>query len=795
MTSPTVLVGLDALGGAVLDRVARSLAEDDPMVRYLRGPMATIEAQMVAALDALLRAGGGGASDDRKVRLDVLVFADVLAGERTELASLCARLTAVVSDRYGVMFPPGLPPEQRNAALHVVAVVPALGGQPEAVEALARLGEVEALTGGGGYALLARVWLLSRHSTAGTLSHDGLVASAAAFAVAAIELRTAGQVSQRLAHLDGDEGRFGLLAVASLEVPEAGLRRYARERAAYDGLVTLVSRVTRQVTDGSLADQAVSGVEASRWLAPFESGEVAQRSRQVAAARSGAALSLPEQMPVGPFDDAALVRQRYAVLFGPAAQVSTPSVQDAATLDELLRALGRAEADAMASIAGGVSSLLDTTLGPPNGLRRLPEVELGLKRLLATLRDAEQAHRTSASRALGVGAAAVTTTPEPHRDELEGALAALPSKGLLRGVAGAVGVGASALALGVLLRVLTPATATGAAPAPSASITPGAVTTASTVSGASVASPPQAAPWGGAIVVGLVAGAVWARWAGGRARSELRRLLVLRRDALAELWQAGGGGRQQAEAQLGLRQRRVRRAALAAVEQALQRLGALVAALIDRRDRAVTALGELGLKVPAASAAADELTGLLGEGDGLHEALVPGGLLAGWVARRRQITDPDLWADRLVEQTWPAGGLSEDVPVVDAARLEALCRWQVTPLIEQSMLADPEIAQAAARTVTEFVGRVATALGPPVIPRTVEGDPAPGLRPGEIFAVAPQAGAADLDEALRRSPFTLPVLWSPSRGARVLIFRTWEAQRLDDIARGARVALPAGGAR
>lgn len=794
MATPSILVGIDPLGRSVLDRVARSLSEEISSVRYLRGPLENLEAQLSSALDTLLQAGRV-AGDERQVRLDLFVFCEINSLAEGELLRLCRSLMEIVYGRYAVMFPPDLPPNQRNAALHLVAVVPALGGQPEAQQAIFRLAELDAWSRSA--PMLARVWLLSRHTIAGTLSEDGLIASCAAFAVAGIELRQEAQVSLRLAHLE-DDGRFGLLSVASLEIPEAGLRRYARERAAYDSFSTLVSRTTQQVSDSTQADQAISILDQHLWFSPFEDGDAATRCRKLSANLVGAAPMLPSELPVGPFDDAAMVKQHYSVLFRPAIQEHSLSGVDTTEIEEMLRALGRVEADAMVAVSRGMNNLLSSTLGPRSGLRRLPEVELGLRRLGAWLRDADGADRSALERVLVTPSAPPSPgskEADPYREELEESLAELPSPALLHGASLAVGFGASAIVLMILLRVLSPEPASSTpAPSPVAS---GVVTTGPTVSAPSQSSSPwnDAIPWGAALLVGGVTAFLWARFVGNQARERLRGLLRQRRDALEQLWGTGGGGRpkEQVEAQLQLRKRRVRKAALAGVDQALQRIGTINAVLLDQRDQSIQSLRELGLKSPAWSAVQDDLTGLLGESDALHDTLVPSSLLSAWVARRRQITDPELWADRMVEQTWPPQNGSDDIPCADTARIEELCRWQIGPFIEQSMLGDPEIAQAAATTVDVFVRRATAALAPPVIPRGELGDPVHGLRPGETFAVAPQQGAADLEPALQKSPFPLPILWSPSRAARVLFLRTWEGQTLADIARGARVTLPPGG--
>jgi hypothetical protein len=789
VASPTVLIGVDTLGHEVLDRVRHSLPEEEPSLRYLSGPVNEVGTQLAPMLDDLLRAGRV-AADQRQVRLDLFAFVEVNALGEGELVSLCDQAARVVGERYGVMFATDL--RARNAALHLVAVVPALAGGPEATRAIGRLRQLESWAENPPFPLLSRVWVLSRHTTAGTLTDEGLRASCAAFAVAAVGLRDEPQVSQRLAHLDDGEGRFGLLSVASLDVPEAGLRRYARERAAFDALATLVSRVTRQVSDSNAGDQAVAGLDLNQWFSGLEEGEAAQRARRLAASLSGAAPSLPEALPVGAFDDAEKVQETYPVLFRPGTVERAPTGQDSAELGETLRALDRVEADALAAVARGLDAVLTVTIGAQSGLRRVAEVELGLRRVAALLRDADAADRATLEQApFGTRLSDGTISEEqrdPHRAELDQVLAELPSAWLQRGAGAAVGLGICALVVTLGLRLASPGGSGPTTPPPTAA--PGVVTTGPTVAGKAT-SGAMAAPWGLGLVAGAAGGFGWASFAGIQSRERLRKLLRQRRDALDALWKTGGGGlaRLQADAQIRLRKRRVRRAAMAGVEQTLLRLGALSSTLIDARDRSLQALRDMGVKSPASHAAQDDLHGLLGARDALHDVLVPPALLSAWVARRRQLTDPELWADRLVEQTWPARGIGEDVPCADHARIEALCRWQVAPFLEQSMLGDPEIAAAAAATVADFVRRAAAALAPACVPRDEYDNPAPGLRPGEAFVVAPRQGGPELEAALLRSPFAMPVLWAEARAARVLFLRSWEGLRVVDLARGARVTL------
>jgi hypothetical protein len=100
------------------------------------------------------------------------------------------------------------------------------------------------------------------------------------------------------------------------------------------------------------------------------------------------------------------------------------------------------------------------------------------------------------------------------------------------------------------------------------------------------------------------------------------------------------------------------------------------------------------------------------------------------------------------------------------------------------VLDDPEVLREASRTLDAFLPRVESALAAPCVPRDPHGSPTHGLRPGETLVVAPLL-ARDAFIALReRRGARASVLWSASRAARVLLLRTWEGFRLEDIARG-----------
>ena len=768
MSQSTVILGLGELGRHVLDRVAQMLTERDA-VRFLACPADEIAARLDPLLDELLRAGKASSGHPR---LDVFAFADVLEIRGGELRRLCAEVAQLVGGRYAVLFPSGLPPEQRMAALHIVAVVPALTPSREAAEAMQRMTDLDQwMSAPGQYPLISRVWLVSRHTTAGTITEESLATSCAAFVSALVELRDEPRIAERVRHLPSTEGRIAFFSVASLDAPEGRIRRYAGARAAFDAVSTLVARVTRQVSDPALGDQAVAGLEYDRWLTAFDDGPSVERCRRLAASLGGAAESLPGDIVVGPFDDAQKIRRGYPILFRPATEERARTGVDSAELEEMLRGLDRTESDATMLIHGSMARLLETEVGKSTGLRRLPEVELGLRRIAAILRDGEAAD----ARDLGAGMRPVEIDADPYRKELESAVADLPSAWPMRLQAAAFGIVVCAVVvvLGLHLGVEPPLP--GAPPAEGLDWG-------------------QTIPWPLGLILGAAAAYLWARIVGSQVRQTARVLLARRRDALRDLWRGGGAGqaRSQSDAQLFLRKRRVRRAALAAIDDALMHLGVVKSTLLDAHARATQELRDIGIKSPAATAAEDNLRPLVGGIDALHDILIDDtSLLSRWVASRRQVAVDEVWADRMVEGTWPVRGISEDTPCAEPAQIEQLCRWQTDPLAQTSILSDPEIVESAAAKVAVFVQQAAVSLAPPCRPRNATGDPSPGVRGGDMIGIAPQLARLHFEVVLGRSPVTVPMLWARSQTARVLFVRTWEGYTVDDVARGAGMSVVA----
>ncbi|QRO00337.1 hypothetical protein JRI60_15550 [Archangium violaceum] len=776
---PTVLLGLGRFGHEVIGRALQSLEASSPLLGVLRCEPSGVAAGLRPLLEDLLRAGRGS-GERRDQRLDVIAFAAALQGGDEDLLTACEQAARLLAEGYGAMFPPDRPPEQRTATLHLVVQVPALSN-PRASVALSRLAALESWARARPvFPLVARIWLVSQQTAAGTLTSEEMVSSCASFALGMVAsgLRTEDEVSRRMAHPARDEGLVGFVSLASVELPESRLRAYAAARAAYDGLGVLVTRVQEPVTDATLAMGAVSALQHDRWLAPFVEGQAAQLSRRLAAELSRSPLDLPADIRVGPLDTPEEIRANHSGLFKPASVEAAPTTVDQARTDETFRALDRAEAEVAASVEQGIQAVFDASLGPTSGLSQLPAVEQGLKRVIAQLHD-EQAQEEATLRKLDPSQPP-GPPPDPHREELEHALLELPSKRLAMAAAAAL---ALAVLLGVsfgTLSLMTPAVAPAGG-------TPSLQVTASTAPAATGFDWREALPWILGTLAALGAGGGWLYFVGNHTRKEVRRVLKLRRDALESLVSRGGGGRRakQAELQLVVRRKRARRGAILALENAVARLQAVRRALLEARDRKRQEIQALGV-TPAAEARLDDLGPLLGAGGLLHGSLMPPEVLSRWIAARREISEDRVWADRLLEGAWPEGGLLEDVPCGDPERVTELSRRQVRPLAERSVLDDAEGGQQAADVLRDFGSRMGAMLAPPCQPLNAHGDPVLGIRPGEGFVIAPSAGRESLDAGLRDVPTRLPVLWSPSKDARVIFLRTWEGLFVEDVVRGAR---------
>jgi len=757
---PTVALGVAGFGGRVVGRVRDALDRDEPLLRTVECPAGEVGSELHATLGSLLQAGQLG-GDLREPRLDLIAFAQGLHGEPDDLARVCDQAARVVGEHYGAMFPAERPPEQRTAVLHLVVAVPPMTARRfEGMQD--RLRRLEAWAEGDPpYPLLGRVWLQSLHTRAGELSGEDVERACAGFGIALLGsgLRDEELVAQRMAAHRHGEGLFGFLSAASLSLPREKLRSYAATRSVYDGLTTLVARV-EQEADPTVALGAVNALRHDGWIESFEEGEAARRCRQMSAGLAGATGGLPERPVVRAFDEPETIRDRYPVLFRPATQIKPPTQLDASDLDEMIVGLDKAESAALAEIEGGIERLFAGKLGQATGLQELPVVETGLRRVLAGLQDADRVDAAT------VGSAPVADDADPRRAQLEDALEALPSRGTLLGVGGTLAavVGSLALVLGL-----------------------GLVGQFMDVQRFHVdwIARAQAGVWLLSGLLAGVAGLITARLLGARTRRVATRALQRRSEAVADLWRRGGGGEpgRQAESQLRQRRMRVRRGAIVALERALEHLSAVRQTLIGARDGARQELRDMGVTAHA-DGALDDLSGLLGEVRPLHQPLIPVAAASRWVRACRELADPEVWANRLLEASWPATGLLVDVPCGDPAQLRELGREQAAPLARRNLFSEAFAAEAAAETVAAFAANAPLALADPATPRDEHGDPVRGVRPGRMFAVAPLDGRGSLDEAFGACPVELPVLWTRSRMERVIVVRTWEGFRAVEIARG-----------
>ena len=757
---PTVVLGISDFGGRVVQRLGDSLDRDEPLLRTASCPTGDLATTFHRTADTLLRAGGLG-GDLVEPRLDLMAFALGLHGERSDLVSACDQAARVVGENYGALFPWDRPPEQRTATLHLVLVVPPMVASSFG-EMLERLRAIEAWADASPpYPLLSRVWLLSLHSRTGTLSAEDAERSCAAFGIALLGsgLRQDETVSHRMAPPSHGEGLFSFLSAASLTLPRERLRSYAASRAVYDGLSKMVTRV-EQEADPTVALGAVNALRHDGWIEPFADGEAARRCREMAAGLAGATTGLPEWPVVGPFDEPETIRSKYPILFRPATQVKSPTETDASDLDEMIVWLDKAESAALAEIEGGVERLFQSKLGPASGLQELPVVESGLRRVLANLRDADKRDAKAVERTAGRG------EPDPLREELERALEALPSRGTLWSVSATLSlvVGALVVVLGL-----------------------GLVGHWGGDAGLhrDTVAQCQAVVWCLSLLLSAISAYAVARSVGAHTRRSAASALRLRSEAVADLWRRGGGGEpgKQAESQLRQRRMRVRRGAIVALERALEHLSVVRRTLIEARDRTRQELRDMGV-TPQADGSLDDLSGLLGEARPLHAPLLRAPEAGRWVDGCREMADPEVWANRLLESAWPAAGLLVDVPCGDPDHLRELGRQQTAPLTGRNLFQEPFASQAAAGTVAAFSANAPLALSEPCAPQDENGDPVRGVRPGEMFAVAPLHGRGPLEDAFEACPVTLAVLWTPSRVERVILVRTWEGFRLDELSRG-----------
>ncbi|MEI7894295.1 MAG: hypothetical protein WCI05_14470, partial [Myxococcales bacterium] len=641
-------------------------------------------------------------------------------------------------------------------------------------------------------------WLISWQTASGIAKQRqaDVARSSAAFCWSLASEMEDLHVQERLSPPRGAESPFGFFAVGSLEVPEERIRHYARARAVFDALGTLAARVTLH-PDRDKVERLVDTLEEPKWLLPFQQAEEGGKyCLDVAARLTGARTpDLPTDCTVRTFDTAFDLRTRYALLFESGTRdvrEDALSQTDKTAIEEMLRKLDTLEALALDDIENRVESLMDQLWSSGSDrLSAVPAIDAALKRVEDKLEDRageDLARRDTAPLGFEDGRGAVDK--DPGRPELDSALAELPEGPLLWAMAVAAGLGAGTLGLFVaqLQEAPPPASATPAGIIPPPLVAPWSHWVPSLVR-----PPPQSIaqmawiPWAiaaAALVVGVL---VWSWLVRKRPRERVRRALRQRRDALYELWRTGGGGepRLKAQAQLELRTRRLRRSALTVLRGARLRLDAIVRQILSSRDSARAALFQLGVNPPAEEAVNENLASLFQEETDLHQHLLASAPLARWVASFRE-HKPDVWADALVDQTWPVEWRRDDVPCADEPTLATLAAQETRRIDDSSVLSDETLVEDAMQRLAQFDGHVREALAPACMPYNNDGGPVVALDGGQILVVLPQIAGTVLSRPFRGSNSIEQVL-SPSPAARVLFIRTWRELDLASIARGARV--------
>jgi hypothetical protein len=809
MSYPTVFLAVDDFGRGVLDGVRRTLPPA-PWLDFLTCEPGDVEARLHELLRGLLKAGR--LEGQTRQRLEVFAFVDISNSDGVA-TQVCEAASRVIGGPFANIFPSVDDVGQRDAALHLVVLMPRLVPDAAAHRAVRDLvGTARAMQGGLPYPLLARVWLVATQTTAGITTLDDVQRAASAFCSTLASERGDEGVSARTRHLRDPGRMFGFVAVGTLDVPEEKLRRYATYRALFDGLSTLAKRVTRHVANDE-RDQTEAALERGQWAREFllDDGEAKTDCLRVAARMTGAAPSLPDRIKVGAFDDEVSVRDRYPMLFEPGTKIRSLNSVDRDEIHAMLSKLDRLENAGKSHVEACVVRVLeDVWRSDVATLAHAPRVAEALRRALARFEDeARQEDERREGAPLGFEDLSVAEAPDPGRKELETGLEELPTTGRLRAIGLAAGVAAATLVLCMLLAAAEPAQAT----TQTAGIVVPCISVISKLLAATQPPlfrcidlkhygdgprPPSSAeagyaaasyiPWIVALAAACLAGFAWAWWVGNASREGVRRLLVSRRDGLRELWARGGGGQLslRAQAQIDLRVRRIRRAARAQVSDGLLRLEAITKTVLEAGNAARSALVDLGVGSPQAEARSDDLLPLLEPDTLLHANLVEARLLPAWIAARRQST-PDAWANLLVEKTWQLAVRSKDVPCGDQQEMLALAEEETARMRSDSMLADNDIVESAKRRVREFVRRVPGALGPACQPRDVNNGPVAGARNNEVVVVVPKIVDAAFCGCLSDASFTPRVVRSDSLAARTVFIRTWEELSLDEIARGSRL--------
>lgn len=763
---PLVLVGLGPIGSRVvgdLDDTATALAaparSPHAAIPHLLDRPQRLRQRFVEVTNALLEAGAGQGG---QARLDVAVVAD---GPELTAASLTDALTAVtdaLADDFPVLFPPETPPHQRSVWLTVHLGTPALVATADGRAFAELLTALEAFPTKARHPALSRVLLHPRQTTAGRLDDEGLEEALRA-GVQALFLsgaRDDDRIRSALGHR-ADANRLGTVAMATAELPLARVRRYARWRLAWSGLQTLLSQAEQPTTDPTRAEALRQRLDGASLLADFKDGDAAQRVRARAARLSGAEDHLPERWTVHLTDGVPDLRAKYRVLFEPITKPWTRRTDPTSDPDHeaMLRLVDAAEADVLAEVDRRLVALLDEELEPASALRVLPPLEHALKQAQHGL-DEELAVIPEP-----------LPSPEPPPPPDDPGLEALE-----RVIDGRPGMNRTWTVLLALITVPGAAVMLGVSWLMAPDVPVAAVSSA--------ALPPTSnEAWAVGLLAGVLVAVIWQVAVLWIWRDGARRALERRTHELSTAWRAGGAGqeRDQAERLLAVRRRRTAHDLRRRYDAALERLGALRAAIRQAATEAGATLTDLRVRV-GPTPRQDDLTGLLGSRTALHRPLVDPTALAERLESAGGKRDPARWAGEILAATWPrVGGLAEDLPCLDTDALLGACDRELGPLTISGLLGD---AAGVGERARAFLADAGGALGWGVDPRDPHGDPVRGHGRDRRLLVAPTSLRGAVEAGVADSPVQLDPCWVDAEVPWISVLAVWDGFTTADVLRG-----------
>ncbi|MFT7519198.1 MAG: hypothetical protein ACI9MC_001338 [Kiritimatiellia bacterium] len=780
MAHPLVLVGLGALGHRVVsdlrDTTSSLPTADRAAVSCLQlvpGPRgaAALRDDLLRELEQLLRAGAVRGAIDGRARLDIVLIGSLDEGDQAACKLASSVISDLLVDEFSVLFPPSSSPEQRSVWLSLAVCTPPLSDQPDAAQALQTLTELEAWAGDQArHPALSRVWLLPRQTSAGRLSDDVVERSLRCFVQALFlsGVRMSDAVQRRMKHRN-DQRFIGMISVAAAELPVARLRRYARWRAAWDGLCTLVDQAERPTGDPARAEALVARVDVDDLLEPFREGAAAQRTRKHAATLSGATDRLPDEIRASLLEREDDVRHRYRALFGPLVKPAPDRATDAPDHAEVLRILDATEANALSDAQTRLQHLLDHELDPRTALQVLPHLESALHRVCHRLE--EELHQ------LPPELPAVDPPPppeDPGRDALEYAVRARPGLlGLLPTASGLAFVAGVFAAMSSVALMVHP--------------------DASVAGGFSSATGPVAVPLlvpalTGASVA-LVVGVSWTLLLLHRSRVRLVDQLLARRQELEDSWSRGGGGQpgRQAQALLDVRRRRATAGVLRILRETIGRLAAARASLRGARDNARRELERLRVRL-GTSPLTDDIGDVLGPETPLHHPLVSADIVVQRVHAARTTLDPARWAQVLLEGIWPAGGLVHDLPGADEQAVRTVSDAEIAALGADVLLRGDAVAPLLEQRLHTFFRKLGGGLAWGVVPRDQHGDPLSTVLIHPQLCVAPIELRPILEPLVQSRPDQLETAWGSTDAPWVVVLATWDGLDMNAIRRGARAS-------